>query len=115
MNLFALSSSGKINYLDVSTGTTLFSWRIHGSTQPGCIALARNDMVIAASDGSSVSFWDTTTHEQIGSIIKHTAYIKSMAISTNYDLAMSGGKAITLRNIFGVLPSTYYENVSKLA
>ena len=113
--LFALSDKGKINHLDVSTGTRVSSWSIHSSKDPFCIALASNGKFIAASAGSSVSFWDTTTHKRIGSIIKHTDDIKSLAISANYDLVTGGHEAITLWNIRDVLPSSYYEDVSVIA
>ena len=111
-NLFALSFHGRINYLDVSTGTTLFSWPIHSGNDPGSIALASNGTFIAASAGCFVSLWDTTTYKQIGSIISHTDRVVSMAISATYDLVTGGGKAITLRNNCGGLPSSYYEDVS---
>ena len=115
-NLFALSLDGKINYVDVSTGTILSSWSIHSSDQPGCIALASNGTFIAASADSSVLFWDTTTHKRIGSIrVNHTNLVMTMAISANYDLVTGGGKAITLQNICEGLPSSYYENVSVFA
>ena len=115
--LFALSRDGKISYLGVSTGSTLFSWPIHSNidNQPGCIALANNGTFIAASAGSSVSFWDTTTHKQIGSTINHTTEVMVMAISVNDDLAIGGGKVITLRNKRDMLPSSYHKDVSALA
>ena len=112
-NLFALSH-GKINYIDASTGTTLSSWSIPSSSAFGCIALPNKGTFIAASADSSVSFWDTTTHKQIGSIINHTHNIESMAISANYDFVIGGGKAITLRNVCDELPSSYCEDVSAL-
>ena len=114
-SLFALSPNGKINYLDASTGTMLSSWPIHNSHRPRCIALARNGTFITASVGSSVSFWDTTTHEQIGPIISHTGNVSSMAISENYDLVIGGGTAITLWSISDELPSSYCEDVSALS
>ena len=113
--LFALSNKGSINYLDASTGTTLSLWSIHSSNNPRCIALASNGTFIAASAGSSVSFWDTTTHEQIGSIIDHPYDVWSIAISANYDIVIVGDKTITLQNLCHVIPSFYYENVSALA
>ena len=111
-NIFALSYSS-INFLDVSTGTTLSSWPIHRSDgAPRCLALASNGTFIAVSAGSSVSFWDTTTHKQIGSVVKHTKDVVCMAISAKYDLVIGGGKVITLWNMYNVLPSSY---VSALA
>ena len=114
-NLFACSRDGKVEYLDTSTGTTLSSWRIHSSKNPGCIALASNGTFIAASDNSSVSFWDTATHKQIGSIIDHPYDIGSIAISANDDIVIGGGPEFTLRNLRRVFPSFYHEDVSALA
>ena len=111
--LFALSRDGNINCLDVHNGTTLSQWPIHSSTDSRCIALACDGRLIAASAGSSVSFWDTTTHKQIGTIIEHTSLIASMAISAKYDIVTGGGKEITLRNLCDMLPSSYYEDVSQ--
>ena len=76
-----------------------------------CIALASNNTFIAVSAKLSVSFWDTTTHEQIGSVIAHSPVVWCMAISTNYDLIIGGGKRITLRGLCDILPSRYFYNV----
>ena len=93
--LFTLSQDANINCLDVSTGTTLSKWTIHSIDNSGCIALARDGTFIAASANSSISFWATTTYEQIGSVIEHTHFIWVMAISTNYDLVIGGDKTAT--------------------
>ena len=111
-SLFALSYDGYIHRVDVFTGTTLLKWRIHSSIVPTCIALASNETFIAASAGSSVSFWDTTSQAQIGAVIEYTHGAWSMAISSNYDFVTSGDKRITLRTLCGVLPSHYLEDVS---
>ncbi|KAG9309331.1 hypothetical protein JVU11DRAFT_10823 [Chiua virens] len=112
--LFVLSCEGNIHALDISTKTILSRWPIHSSTAPNCIALASNDMFLAASANSSVSFWSITTHEQIGSVIKHTADIVSMVISANYKLATGGGSKITVWDLFEILPSlrAYSDNIS---
>jgi len=112
--LFVLSFEGNIICLDASTGTTLSKWSIHSSNNPKCIALAGNGMFIAASAGPSVSFWDTTTHKQIGSVIKHPAEVVTLAISANYDIVICGDEKITLRNLCDVVPLPYYEAVSAL-
>ena len=109
-HLFAVSY-GKITCLDASTGAILSQWSIHGDYYSS-IALASDGAFIAASSGSSVSFWDTTTHKQIGSIIEDIPYIDCMAISANYDIVISGGNGITLGSLRNILPSSYCDNVS---
>ncbi|KAG8214221.1 WD40-repeat-containing domain protein [Butyriboletus roseoflavus] len=105
--IFALSYDGIIHCLNMSDGTTLFQWPIHGSSNPMCIALAGNKTFIAVSAESSVSFWDTISHKQIGSVIKHSAHVGAMAISGNFDIVVGGGKIITLHNLCDSLPSPY--------
>ena len=109
-HLFAISS-GKIVCLNASTGATLSQWSIHGN-ECNRIVLESDGAFIAASSKSSVSFWDATTHKQIGSVIEHTADVNCMAISANYDVAMGGGKRITLGSLCNVLPSSYCDTVS---
>ena len=115
-HLFALSRDGNINRLDVDNGTTLSQWPIHSKINSRCIALANDSQFIAASAGSSVSFWDTTTQKQVGPVIQHPALIVSMDISEKYDLVIGGGKQIALRNIYDVLhTSAYKEDTGSLA
>ena len=109
--LFALSRDGNIHCLNVSTRTTLSKWANHSSKDPRCIALASNGTFIAVTANSSVSFWDTATHEQIGSVIKYTHNIWCMALSANYDLVVGGGERITIRGLYGILPHHYLHNV----
>ena len=109
-HLFAIYS-GKIICLDASTGATLSQWSIHGN-EYNRIALASNGAFIAASSDSSVSFWDATTHKQIGSVIEHTGKVKCIAISTNNDIVIGGGNKITFRSLCDILPSSYWNNVS---
>ena len=108
--VFAVSS-GKIICLDASTGATVSQWSIHGDKY-NRIALASDGAFIAASSGSSVSFWDATTHEQIGSAIQHTTEVRCMAISANYDIAIGGGNRITLYSLCNILPFSYCDHVS---
>ena len=109
--LFAFSRDGNIHCLDVSARETLSKWAIHNSDQATCIALGSNDTFIAAFAGSSISFWDTTTRQQIGPVIEHTPDNWSMAISTNHDLVAGGPLKITLLRFCDILPSRYFHNV----
>ncbi|KAI9573369.1 hypothetical protein HD554DRAFT_2310612 [Boletus coccyginus] len=108
--LFSLSCDGNILRVDVSTGTTLSKWPIRSSVSPICIALASDGTFIAASAGSSLSFWDTTSQMQIGPVIEDTQVIRSMAMSSNYDLVISGISKITIRRLYGILPPHYFDN-----
>ena len=109
-HLFAVSY-GKIICLNASTGATLSQWSIHGNID-NRIALASDGAFIAASSGSSVTFWDATTRKQIGSVIEHTADVNCMATSANRDIVIGDGNKITLGSLCNILPSSYYDSVS---
>ena len=108
--LFVLPRDGKVHCLDVTNGRILCAWPIHGSN-PRSIALASNGAFIAAFADSSVSFWDTATHKQIGPLIHHSSNVGFMAISANDDLAISGGRKIILRKLPDILPSSFFDRV----
>jgi len=112
--LFFSSHDGYIYHVDVLTGTTLSKWQIESNDAPPCIALASNETFIAVSTGSSVSFWDTTSQEQIGTVIEYTHNVTPIAVSSNFDLVTSGEKRIAVRALCGILPSHYLDNVSVL-
>lgn len=112
--LFALSRDGHINYLDVSNGTALSKWRIHKTIDGGCVALSGNGRFVAASGELWVSFWDTTTHKQIGSVIERDAAVYSMTISPSHTLLMGGLLTISLRTLPDIIPSSYFVDVSVL-
>ena len=109
--LFALFGGGNIHCIDEATGTTLFKWAIHANNNPRCIALASNGAFVAASDSHSVSFWDISTHQQIGPLIHHPANVFHIAISASHNLAISGGKKMILRKLPDILPSSYFDRV----
>ena len=109
--LFALSLGGEIHCVDVTNGRILCAWTIHSNYNIRCIALASNGAFIAASAGSSVSFWDTATRRQIGPLIHHPDSVFCMSISANDDLVISGGNKIILRKLPDILPSSYFDNV----
>ena len=111
-HIFAVSS-GKIICLDAPRGATLSQWSIHGD-QANRIALESDGAFIAASSGSSISFWDATTHKQIRSVIEHTANVNCMTISANYDIAIGGGNKITLVSPCNIFPSSCCDTVSTL-
>ena len=105
--LFALSSDGDISCIDPHSQATLSKWPIHSNDNPTCISLSSNGAFIAASANLSVSFWDTSTHEQIGFVIYHPHSVNSMAISPNYELVFAGDSTIALWDLRNVLAAPY--------
>ena len=106
--LYALTHDGQIHCLDPSTGASRFWWSIH-SKGPECIALARSGKFIAASANSSISFWDTFTHEKIGHVIEHADVLWSLCISLDDNFLASGGNGhkITIQSLDKILPRSY--------
>jgi WD40 repeat protein len=107
--VYVLSSSGNIYCLDVSSKSVLSQWSIHSDDNPYCITLACDGACIAVSANSSVSFWDTTTHHQIGPVIDYPHDVSFMTISENYDMVTAGDKTIMFRNLHGVLPTIIHQ------
>ena len=85
-------SGSKIKQLDASTGSTVYEWPVPNGDVNSCITIPRHGKFIACSTSHSVTFWDTSTHLQIG-LIEHTEYIRSIALSPdNRSLAVGGMK-----------------------
>ncbi|KAI9569853.1 hypothetical protein HD554DRAFT_2170850 [Boletus coccyginus] len=103
------ASYGEAKCFDTATGTLLSKWSIHANGYPTSITLTRNQKFVVVSVYSSLSFWDTSTHEQIGTVIGHESTIWSTALSPNDDCVATGeqnGKVI-LRSLRDVLPVSY--------
>ncbi|KAF8546790.1 WD40 repeat-like protein, partial [Imleria badia] len=101
------ASYNEVKCFDSSSGSLLSQWSVPGGT-PASISLSYNKKFIVVSAGNSLSFWDTSTHQQIGSDIKHARTIFSFALSPNDHCIATGelGK-LTLRSLHGILPSLY--------
>ena len=88
-HIFVVSDS-KIKQLDASTGSTVYEWPVPNGDAHSCIAIPRHGKFIAYSTCRSVTFWDTSTHLQIG-LVEHTEDICSIALSLdNRSLAIGG-------------------------
>ena len=96
---------GEVESFDASSGSSLSKWSIPGG-YPIFIALAHNQKFIVVSTCMSVTFWDTSTHKQIGTTLKHTSTILSTALSSNDDHVAVGEKngKVTLMNPRDILP-----------
>ena len=110
--LFAVSEGGRIKSFDTSSGSQLAEWQIHSHDSDDdlmSIALSTNNRFIASSANRSVSFWVTSTHTQLGSLLKDDDGIRSIALSPDgFHLATGGvSKTITIWNLSDILPESY--------
>lgn len=112
--LFALSPSGRIRCLDVSSGNTLSEWSVSVDTgskfKDMSLSMSSNDMFISSCANELLSFWDFHTRERIGSVVHLPYSAKSMAMSAKYDLVIGGEQGITLFNLREILPSPYIDD-----
>ena len=106
--LFAASYS-QVKQFDTSSGSLLKGWPVSGGGWLGSVVLSRNQKFIVVTANKSLSFWDTSTHRQIGTVIPHTSNLWWIALSPNNDQIATGeenGK-VTLRNLYNILPVSY--------
>ena len=112
--LFVLSKHGIIHCLDAATGGAHSEWSTHDSDKAWwCIDLASNGTFVAASTNSLVSFWDITTHKQIGSL-QCGSTVFSMILSPNSErlVTCEDDKKITIRKVADIIPESYLVGVS---
>ncbi|KAH7909830.1 hypothetical protein BJ138DRAFT_1088773 [Hygrophoropsis aurantiaca] len=105
--LFA-SSPGRASY----TPSTSEQWSIIHNTnsQP---SVATNGRFIACYAGSTLWFWDSISHEQIGNVIQHNAEIRSIALSPDERyLACGNGTKITVYSLRNILPPHYFNDAT---
>ena len=108
--LFAVSEDYEIKSFDSFTGSPLAEWQIHENDDgPRSIALSANGKFIASSAGRFVSFWDTSTHTQLG-IVEETHQIQSIALSPDgcrLATASTDSGSSIIRDLEGILPDSY--------
>lgn len=89
-HLFVLSKD-KIKQLDASTGSTLSEWPIPDSDISSFIALPNHGKFMACSTKRTVTFWDTSTHSQLG-LIGRSQNVYSIAFSQDDRFLAVGGQ-----------------------
>ena len=106
--LFAVSEDYHIRSFDSSAGSLLAEWQIHESSDgPMAIALSANGKFVASSAGRFVSFWDVSTHTQLG-IVEETADLQCIALSPDGCLATGSRESgsSTIWDLRGILPDS---------
>jgi WD40 repeat protein len=88
-HLFVVSGS-TIKQLEASTGSTVSVWSVPSSDSQSCIALPKHGKFIAYSSRDTVTFWDTSTHAQLG-LIQQPHIISSIGFSPDDRLLVIGG------------------------
>ena len=89
-HLFVLSDS-KIVQVEASTGSLVGEWSVPDTQGYSCIALPKHGEFVVYSTNSTVSFWNTATHTQLGHI-QHPHEILSIAVSPDDQLVALGGR-----------------------
>ena len=106
---FAASINRKIKTFDVSSGSQLAEFQVHGDDEVMSIALATNGKFLATFAGNFISFLDASTLTQIGPVIEDSERIRSIALSPDCIHLATGGREgiITIRNLNNILPDLY--------
>ena len=108
--LFAISTDNKLKSFVSSTGSQLVEWKIHENNDREneiSIALSTNNKVIASCAGRLISFWDMSTHSQLG-IVEQTDVIQCIALSPDGShLASASLGRINIFDLIGIIPESY--------
>jgi WD40 repeat protein len=113
-HLFVVSDS-TIEQLEASTGSTVSKLTVADTNDISSIALPKHGEFIVYSTIDTVTFWDTSTHTQLG-LIQHPQIIHSIAHSPDERfLAIVGlGGKITIRSLSRITVSTVFLLVSRI-
>ena len=88
--LFVISGS-RIQKIDACTGSVVSAWSVPDSDYRSCIALPKHGQSITYSANRFVTFWDTSSHTQLGRI-QHPQDIRSTALSPDDEFIAIGGE-----------------------
>ena len=98
-----VASDKTIKEFDASTGSKVSEWPVPDINDYSSIALPKHEQFIAFSAKRTVTFWDTSTHNELSLTLQHPGDIRSIAFSPNDRiLAIGGGRKITLSPVSNV-------------
>ncbi|KAF8430510.1 hypothetical protein L210DRAFT_3764535 [Boletus edulis BED1] len=105
-HLFVVSNN-TIKQLDAATGSPVADWKVPDSDGLSCIALPKHGRFIAHSTRNTITFWDTSTHAQLGLIQHPPKGIHSIAFSPDDKALAFGGKdgKITIIHVSRIIHS----------
>ena len=88
----------EMKQIDSSAGSVVSEWPVPDSNKFSCIALSEHGKFVAYSAKRTVTFWDTSTHRQLG-LIQHPQDIRAIALSPDDQLLaiISEGGKITIK------------------
>ena len=107
--LFAASPNKQVKRFDTSSGSLLSTWSVPSVGWPASVILSQNQKFAVVVVSRSLSLWDVSTQQQIGTAIAHASRVRSIALSPNDDWVATGednGK-VTLRSLRSILPTSY--------
>ncbi|KAF8550490.1 hypothetical protein OG21DRAFT_1513946 [Imleria badia] len=105
-HLFVVDSD-KIKEFDASTGSAVSEWSVPSSGNFSCITLPQKGEFIAYSTTHTVTFWDTSTHTQLG-LIQHSQDVRSIALSPDARFLEIAGEnwKIAIKSLSGITHSS---------
>ena len=100
-----VASPGKITCFDTSTSSRS-EWLIQNGSNN--VSVVTHGRFIACSAGSSVSFWDYTSRQQIGTVVDHATAVSCISISHDGRYLVCGrNEGITVHTLSDFLPRDY--------
>ena len=111
-HLFAISD-GKIKEIDASTGSAVSEWSVPESNYYSCIALSKHREFIAYSAKPTVTFWNTSSHIQLGRV-QHSQDIQSIALSPDDEFITIGGRGGKV-NLSRIIVSVLFRSIVEYA
>lgn len=108
LQLFA-ASYGEVTRFDTTSGTVLSKWLVLDDDPFASIILSRNQKFAVVATSDLLSFWDTSTDQQIGTVIQISSLVWAIALSPTDDHIATGEQdgTVTLRSLRSILPDSY--------
>jgi WD40 repeat protein len=113
-HLFVVSTN-KIKEFEASTGSEVSEWLVPDSNSNSCISLPKHGKFIAYSTKDTVTFWDTSTHAQLG-LIQQPQAICSIVLAPDLRFLVTGGRGgkISIPSLSRITVSIVFFGLSRI-